>query len=178
MAKVGPYKILEYDLTWPTLFASYAAILKEALGELAMSVEHIGSTSVVGLAAKPIIDIDILISSRLVLGDVIETLADLGYIHEGNVGIPGREAFVPPPGEPVHLYVCSVDTPNLHNHLLLRDYLRARPEVAEAYGNLKKSLVIKHADNREAYTEAKTDFIQSILARAKVEYGFHTFQNL
>ena len=167
MAKAGPFKIVEYDPAWPIMFAAYAAPLNTALGNLALSVEHIGSTSVVGLAAKPIIDIDIVISSRLVLKDVISTLAGLGYAHEGDLGIPGRESFAAPAGEPLHLYVCSVDTPNLHNHLLFRDYLRQHPETAEAYGHLKNELARTHRNDRDAYTEAKTVFIRGVLARAR-----------
>ena len=154
----------------------YASKLNTALGELAVSIEHIGSTSVIGLAAKPIIDIDVIISSRIVLKKVIETLASIDYTHQGNLGIPGREAFVTEEKRH-HLYVCSVDTPNLHNHLIFRDYLRAHPNEVKAYSELKQQLAIQHYNNREMYTESKTKFIDNILAKARSEYGFHTFQS-
>ncbi len=169
-------EVVDYDPRWPEAFRAYASTLRSALGDLVMSVEHVGSTSVTGLAAKPIIDIDVVISSRLLLKDVIGTLAGLRYVHEGNLGLPGREAFGWPEGRRHHLYVCSVDTPNLHNHLVFRDYLRRHPEAVAAYSDLKRRLARQHQDDRDAYSEAKTVFIESVLARAESDYGFHTFQ--
>ena len=165
-----------YDPDWAEEFKEYKQRLDSALGDLALSIEHVGSTSVKGLAAKPIIDIDIVISSRLILSSVIQRLKQIGYIHEGNTGIPGRESFRWPEGKRHHLYVCSVDTPNLHNHLIFRDYLRTHPEAAKAYAELKLALAHKYRNNMDAYGEAKSTFIQDILTRAKEEYGFHTFQ--
>lgn len=134
-------EVLEYDPSWAEEFQTYAAGLRSALGNLCMSIEHVGSTSIVGLAAKPVIDIDIdidvVISSRIILKQIIQKLAKLNYEHEGNLGIPGREAFMWPEGKRHHLYVCSVDTPNLHNHLVFRDYLQAHSEAMKAYGELK-----------------------------------------
>ena len=169
-------EVVEYDPAWAEAFQTYAAKLRTALGDLAMSIEHVGSTSVPGLAAKPIIDMDIVISSRLVLEQAIEKLAELNYVHEGNLGIPGREAFMWPQGERHHLYVCSVDTPNLHNHLVFRDYLKAHPKAVSAYSELKKKLAKQYRNDMDAYGQAKTEFIQNILAKAEAEYGFHTFQ--
>ena len=169
-------EVVDYDPRWPQAFGGYAATLRAALGDLVMSVEHVGSTSVVGLAAKPVIDIDVVISSRLLLEDVIGVLAELHYVHEGNLGVPGREAFGWPQGRRHHLYVCSVDTPNLHNHLVFRDYLRRHPEAVAAYSDLKRRLARQHRENRDAYSEAKTAFIGSVLARAEDAYGFHTLR--
>ena len=165
-------EVVDYDPHWVEEFDAYAAKLKAALGHLAMSIEHVGSTSVIGLAAKPIIDIDVVISSRLHLKAVIQKLAEIGYIHEGNLGIPGREAFKRSGGKRHHLYVSSVDTPNLHNHLIFRDYLRTHPEAVKACSELKKELARQHPHDIEAYGAGKTAFIQNILAKAKAEYGF------
>lgn len=142
-----------------------------------MSIEHIGSTSVVGLAAKPIIDIDVVISSRLHLKEVIEKLNSIDYVHQGNLGIPGREAFMwPEETRRHHVYVCSVDTPNLHDHLIFRDYLRTHPKTVLAYSNLKRRLALKYRNDRDGYTNSKTEFINSILAKARSEYGFNVLQ--
>ena len=104
-------EVVEYDYSWQEQFQQYASNLDIVLDKLAMSIEHIGSTSVVGLAAKPIIDIDVVISSRLHLKEVIEKLNSIDYVHQGNLGIPGREAFFSPEGtRRHHVYVCSVDT--------------------------------------------------------------------
>jgi GrpB-like predicted nucleotidyltransferase (UPF0157 family) len=141
--------------------------LRAALGGLIIGIEHVGSTSFPGLAAKPIIDLDVVISSRLLFRSVREQLAWLGYQYRGNLGIPGREAFQEPTGRVRHhLYVCSVDTPNLHNHLQLRDYLRMHPEVAAAYAVLKRELARQPPYDIEAYVEGKTAFIKRQLAHA------------
>ena len=169
-------EVVDYDPRWPETFGAYAATLRSALGDLVMSIEHVGSTSVVGLAAKPVIDIDVVISSRLLLKDVISTLAELHYAHEGNLGLPGREAFGWPQGRRHHLYVCSADTPNLHNHLVFRDYLRRHLEAVAAYSDLKRRLARQHQDDRGAYNASKTAFIKSVLAKAEDDYGFHTLQ--
>lgn len=163
-----PVIIRAYDPAWPAEFEAIAAPIRAVLGPLALSVEHVGSTSVPGLAAKPIIDLDVVISSRLLLPQVLERLAELGYIHRGNLGIPGREAFHWPTHLPRHhLYVCAVDTPNLHEHLLFRDYLRQHPQAAQEYGALKEQLAEQFGDDREAYSEAKTEFVRAVLVRAK-----------
>lgn len=164
-----PVIIAPYNLAWPAQFEAIAAPIRAVLGPLAMSVEHIGSTSVVGLAAKPIIDLDVVISSRLVLPQVIEKLAELGYTHQGDLGIAGREAFKKAADIRHHLYVCSVDTPNLHEHLLFRDYLRTHPAEAAAYGALKMKLAEQYGEDRDGFTDAKTEFVQSILAQAKAD---------
>ena len=169
-------EVREYDSDWSRQFQVYASTLNRALGKLAMSIEHVGSTSIVGLAAKPIIDIDIVISSRLLLKQVIEKLASIGYSHQGNLNILGREAFTHSEDNQHHLYVCSIDTPNLHNHLIFRDYLRTHSNVVREYSKLKLQLAIQYRDDREGYTRSKTKFIQSILAKARAEYGFDTFQ--
>lgn len=164
-----PVIITPYNPDWPAQFEAIAVPIREKLGPLAMSVEHIGSTSIPNLAAKPIIDLDVVISSRLVLPQVIEGLAELGYTHQGDLGIAGREAFKKAADIRHHLYVCSVDTPNLHEHLLFRDYLRTHPAEAEAYGELKMKLAGEYGEDRDGFTDAKTEFVQSILAQAKAD---------
>ena len=162
--------------TWVNEFQSYAERLKPLLEGLVVGIEHVGSTSVVGLAAKPIIDIDVVISSRVVLGQVLQQLAVAGYEHIGNDGIPGREAFAWPSERRHHLYVCAVNTHNLHNHLIFRDYLREHSEVAFTYGQLKKKLAERYKRDAESYCEAKTGFIQQTIETATAIYGEHTFQ--
>ena len=171
-----PVEVVDYSSHWPSEFEALAAPIRAALGDLALAVEHIGSTSVPGLAAKPIIDLDVVISSRLKLPETLARLAALGYVHRSNLGIPGREAFHWIGPKRHHLYVCAVDTPSLRQHLLFRDYLRAHPAEAQAYGELKKRLAEQHRNDREAYGLAKTDFATRILSRAEAEYGSHQFQ--
>ena len=133
------------------MFSEIEMLLHEQLGDLAISVEHVGSTSIPGIAAKPIIDIDIVIDSMELLPKVIEELSDLGYCHEGNLGIERREAFtrkdskVPYNKEmnrkyDHHLYVCDKDSNELKRHITFRDILRKHAQLAEEYSNLKRDL--------------------------------------
>jgi GrpB-like predicted nucleotidyltransferase (UPF0157 family) len=164
----APVVIVDYDPRWPGIFDILRARLAAALGALAQRIEHVGSTAVPGLAAKPVIDIDVVIASQADLPAVVAALRPLGYEHEGDLGVPGREAFTSPPGLPAHhLYACAADTPALARHLRLRDILRERPEVAAAYAALKRDLAVRFRHDRPGYTEAKTAFIEQVLAAAQ-----------
>lgn len=106
-----------------------------------------------------------MIADRADLPAVIEQLRPLGYLHEGDLGVPGREAFTTPAGAPPqHLYVCAIGTPAVNRHLAFRDALRADPGVARAYGDLKRALAARLGDDRAGYTEAKSAFIEQVLA--------------
>ena len=132
--------VLPYDPRWQQDFEAIRLELAAALGSLALRIEHVGSTSVEGLPAKPIIDIDVVISDDIPLEDVVRALAGIGYLHEGNLGIPEREAFrygCKPHLQKHHLYVCRESSPELHRHITFRDYLRSHPEAAGEYGTVK-----------------------------------------
>jgi GrpB-like predicted nucleotidyltransferase (UPF0157 family) len=117
-----------------------------------------------GLAAKPIIDISIVVREKLDVPAAISRLATLGYVHRGNLGIDGREAFTNPEGLPMHnLYLCPRESPALANHLAVRDYLRAHPEAVREYGDLKKRLAKEFPDDIDSYIDGKTDMLLSIL---------------
>jgi GrpB-like predicted nucleotidyltransferase (UPF0157 family) len=139
----------------------------DALGEdLAVAVEHVGSTSVPGMAAKPVVDIDAVLPSAEHLLPAVERLERAGYRHEGDLGIPGREAFEPPTDAPWHhLYVLPASSEELRRHLTFRDHLRAHPEEVTAYADLKRAAVRRFGDDRQAYTEAKKGFVERVLAR-------------
>jgi GrpB-like predicted nucleotidyltransferase (UPF0157 family) len=162
---VNPVVIVDYDPSWAATFQQLRDRLAATLGQLAVAIEHVGSTAVPGLAAKPIIDLDVVIADRADLLKVIERLRPLGYLREGDLGVAGREAFTTPVGTPPHhLYVCAIGTPSLDRHLALRDALRADPAAAAAYGDLKRTLAVRLGDDRAGYTEAKSAFIDQILA--------------
>ena len=159
--------VADYDPTWPHQFDALRVPLAGVLGDIAISIEHVGSTAVPGLAAKSIIDLDVVIASREELPAAIKALAELGYVHEGDLGIPGREAFRWPADEPRHhLYVCAVGNEPLQQHLAFRDYLRAHQDVAAEYARLKRRLAREHGDDREAYTRGQSEFIERVLRRA------------
>jgi GrpB-like predicted nucleotidyltransferase (UPF0157 family) len=159
-----PILVCEYDPTWPDQFELIAARARIALGDIVLRIEHVGSTSVPGLAAKPIVDLDVVVLSQDVF-EAIRRLAKPGYVHEGDLGIAGREAFRPPPGEPRHhLYVVPEASAELQRHVAFRDALRADPTLCAKYAALKKRLAALHRDNRDAYSEAKSAFIAEHLS--------------
>ncbi len=142
-------------------------IVTTSLGDLVVTVEHVGSTAVPGLAAKPIIDLDVVIPSRADMPAAIARLATLGYVHQGDLGIAGREAFRAPHEDPKHhLYACPLDSEELRRHRAFRDYLLTHPDEARAYGALKKTCALRFIDDRSAYVEAKGPFVAEILRRA------------
>jgi len=165
--------VVEYDPAWPATFDDLRARVWTVVGDLALAIEHMGSTSVPGLAAKPIIDMTVVLPSADDVPQAIERLATLGYVHRGNLGIEGREVFSSLLDLPAHhLYVCPAGSLGLLNPLAVRDYLRTHPEVARAYGDLKKSLAAEFPHDIDSYVSGKTDFILSILR----EVGFASDQ--
>lgn len=156
-------EVVDYDPQWPQMFAQLRAYIWPVLSAYVLAIEHVGSTSVEGLAAKPIIDMDAVVRPED-LPRAIEGLATLGYVHRGNLGIEGREAFSAPSNLPRHnLYVCLQGSLGLRNHLALRDYLRTNPEAVKQYSALKRELALAHSHDIEAYIEGKTQFIVEIL---------------
>jgi GrpB-like predicted nucleotidyltransferase (UPF0157 family) len=154
-----------YDPEWPSQFAALARTLQDALGPVLLRVEHVGSTAVPGLPAKPIIDLDAVVPSRSI-PDAVRRLEAVGYIHKGDQGVSGREAFRPPDQSiPHHLYVCPSDSPELTAHLRFRDALRADGLLAAEYAMLKRELAARFGADRAGYCEAKTSFVRTVLAR-------------
>jgi GrpB-like predicted nucleotidyltransferase (UPF0157 family) len=155
----------DYDDAWPLRFADLAATIRKALGIIVLRIEHVGSTAVPGLAAKPVIDLDVVVRSAHEMQLAILRLAQIGYAHEGELGIAGRAAFRSPPGQGQHhLYVLLEGAQELQRHLAFRDALRADAALRNAYCKLKRSLAIQHAGDRAAYTDGKTDFVRAALA--------------
>ena len=155
--------VVEYDPEWPARFEAIRDRIAPALGDLALSIEHVGSTSVPGLAAKPVIDIDVVVADASAIPPAVDALTALGYEHLGQVGIPDREAFRRPPGTFQHnLYVCPAGGQGLRNHLALRHHLRTHREAVEAYAALKRRLA-DEAPDIDAYVIGKTDLIVTFL---------------
>ena len=163
---IDPVIVVDYDPGWPGSFQRLAHHLRGGLSGVAERIEHIGSTSVPGLAAKPILDVDVVVASREAVPGAIARLESMGYRHLGDQGIPGREAFQSPTGTPRHhLYVCSCDSGELARHLAFRDCLRADPELRRAYATLKQRLAGQFSHDRPGYTDAKADFVRAALSR-------------
>jgi GrpB-like predicted nucleotidyltransferase (UPF0157 family) len=170
-------EIFEYDQKWEEWFILLKEVLEATLGNLIISVEHVGSTSVKGLAAKPILDIDIVIEDNSLIPVVTEGLEKIGYDHQPHWSFKGRESFgrkdtfVPWNKRNLnwvehHLYVCEKDSEELARHLAFRDYLRHHPDSVAEYTRLKNELA-RTATDRKAYTDGKTEYVREILERVK-----------
>ena len=160
--------VLPYDKKWQQDFldikAEVAAALEMSPEGLALAIEHVGSTSVPGLSAKPIIDIDVVVRADDVQA-AIQALAGIGYNHEGNLGIPGREAFGYSGKEHLqehHLYLCPEDSPELKRHLAFRDYLREHPQAVEEYSNIKLEAAALSPHDIDGYIYHKSPVIEKI----------------
>ncbi len=159
--------VTEYQAEWPQMFERLRERIWPHVADLAVGMEHVGSTSVPGLAAKPVIDCDIVVARTDDVSEAIKRLERLGYEHISDLGIAGREAFRAPADQVAHnLYVCPAGCVPLRNHLAVRDYLRQSPEAVAEYADLKRRLAAEHPDDIDAYIEGKSAFILSILARA------------
>lgn len=162
-----PVVVVEYDPEWPARFERLRDRIWPAVADIALRIEHVGSTSVPGLAAKPVIDMTVVVAGRADVATAIEGLARLGYRHRGTLGIEDRDAFDHPADLPRHnLYVCPEGTIGVVNQIAVRDYLRAHPDVAQAYGVLKKALATRFPDDIDQYVFGKTDFVLDVLRRA------------
>ena len=156
--------VLPYDEKWQQDFLDIKSELAAALGTLALSIEHVGSTSVPGLAAKPIIDIDVVVR-KADLESAIKALATIGYEHEGNGGIEGREMFKYTGKEHLmdhHLYVCPEDSRELKRHVLFRDYLLSHPDAVQAYSQIKKEAAELYPHDIDSYINHKGTVIEKI----------------
>ncbi len=164
--------VCSYDKAWKDNFNIIREELAAALGDLALRIEHVGSTSVPGLSAKPIIDIDVVIRDYSVFSEVVEALEGIGYYHEGDLGISGREAFGYDGKEHLqkhHLYVCPENSLELKRHISFRDYLRSHPAEAAEYGRIKEEGALLYPEDIDQYIEYKSSFIQEIYSRLSME---------
>ena len=158
--------ITPYDPRWPQQFESRRQALSSLLDGLPiLSIQHVGSTSVEGLAAKAILDIDVVIPSPAEFPAVCQRLEQAGYVHQGDLGLPGRHAFhrEETGAMPCHLYVCWQDAAPYREHIAFRDYLRTHEEARQAYQALKILLAGPFRYDPDAYCQHKTDFIRGIL---------------
>lgn len=163
--------VADYDPSWPEVFEKLRERIAAALGPLVLAIEHVGSTSVPNMCAKPIIDLDVIVRREDVAA-AIAAVEALGYRHEGDLGVEGREAFRWTAEFPEHhLYMCPEGSPAFERHVLFRDYLRTHPEKAREYAELKKRLAQQFHDDRSRYQAAKADFVDSLIEESLKELG-------
>ncbi len=157
--------VVPYDKTWKSAFEEIKKEIEKAIGDLIIGIEHVGSTSVEGLSAKPCIDIDVIIKDYSIFDAVVSKLETIGYIHEGNLGVKDREAFKysdKPHLQKHHLYVCPQHSEELYRHITFRDFLRSHPEAVNKYGSTKETAAQLFPDDIDKYIEYKSPCIEEL----------------
>lgn len=169
----APIEIVPYDPSWPARFEAEKAVLLEVFGATPVEVEHIGSTSVVGLAAKPVIDILLGVTHLAEVDARIAGLIarDYEYVRRYEVEFPERRLFAKPRHRPrrVHLHAVERSSGFWERQLRFRDFLRRHRDVAGDYCELKRRLAIQFGNDRDGYARAKTPFVEAVIERARRE---------
>ena len=158
--------IVDYDAAWPKKFETHAAIIARALGETALRIEHIGSTSVPGLAAKPIIDILVVVQDSTNESTYLRQLEAAGYVLRVREPEWNEHRMLRTPEKDVHLHVYSTGCPEIERNLIFRDRLRRNSDDRRRYEQTKRELARQGWADTNDYAAAKTDVIESIIAGA------------
>ena len=157
--------VVPYDKAWKNAFEEIKTEIEAEIGDLIIGIEHVGSTSVEGMSAKPCIDIDVIIKDYSAFGEIVRKLGVIGYIHEGDLGIQDREAFKyadKPHLMLHHLYVCPQDSEELRRHITFRDFLRKNPEAVKKYSRVKETAAQLFPDEIEQYIAFKAPCIEEL----------------
>jgi GrpB-like predicted nucleotidyltransferase (UPF0157 family) len=167
----GIVRIVPHDIEWARLYQHERARLAETLGPHVLDIQHVGSTAIPGILAKPILDIALAVAHFEAATVCIAPLEECGYLYRGENGIPRRHYFVlrAPHSDTtqVHLHMHEIHSFEWVNLLLFRDYLRAHPQEAQSYQKLKQTLATQFRHDRQAYTEGKAAFVANILDLAR-----------
>lgn len=164
--------VCTYDPRWPSDFEKIRKELEAAIGDCILDIAHVGSTSVPGLSAKPIIDIDVVIRDYTIFEEVVSRLQRIGYYHEGDLGIKDREAFCYDGKTHLqrhHLYVCPQFSAELYRHITFRNYLRSHPEAVKKYGAVKEEAARLYPESIEDYIRYKTPCIEEIYQQCGIK---------
>lgn len=163
-------RLVAWTPRWAERFRAERAALDRALGDGVLAIEHIGSTAIPGIRAKPIVDIGVAVESFEVARVTVPPLEALGYRYRGEHGIPGRHFFQKGDPREFNLHMLEIESEEWRRHVAFRDYLCAHPEAALEYDALKRELAKLHAEDVEAYAEAKTPFVRRIVALAAADH--------
>ena len=164
-------EVVLYRPEWTEMFEVLRKLVAESLEGIECRIEHVGSTAVPGLAAKPVIDADVILARWKDFDEAASRLEAVGFQRRGDLGIPWREAFTRSPRLAFahNLYVCRDGMPAVDNHLKLRDFLRSHPYDAERYSARKFELAALHPGDVDAYCRGKTELIAEFLAAAGMD---------
>ena len=157
--------VVPYDEKWESAFEKIKNEIEAVIGDRILGIEHVGSTSVKGMSAKPCIDIDVIIKDYLVFDEIVERLGAIGYIHEGNLGIQDREAFKyteKPHLMMHHLYVCPQYSEEVHRHITFRDFLRQNTDAVKKYSSVKEMAAELFPNDIAKYMEYKAPCIEEL----------------
>jgi len=172
--------VVPYDSRWPSAFAHEAELWRHILGPELVAIHHVGSTSVPGLAAKPVIDVMPLVRDIQQIDAFKPTLSSFGYESYGENGVAGRRYFTK--GGAFHrshnIHIYEPANPEVHKHLVFRDYLRTFADEAEKYAELKKEVALANPQDIDGYMDGKHAFIQDLLGKAQTWHASQTKDSL
>jgi len=162
-----PILVVDYDANWSIQYEQEKIKILNALGNTIADIQHIGSTSVAGLAAKPVIDILLGVEHLPPQAEEITALETLGYLYYGELGISGRHYFRRGMPRTHQIHLVKLDSEFWESHILFRDFLRVHPDAAQQYEHLKRDLAAKFRADRERYTDSKAPLIEQLLVQAR-----------
>ena len=165
--RLGSVTLSPHREEWHELFEEENSRILNAIGEIVIAIEHVGSTTICGTVAKPILDIMVGISAFEDGEKCVEVLNKLGYEYKGENGVPGRHFFGKGSPRTHHLHMVAADSDFWKHHLLFRDYLISNRQVAEEYNNRKLERAARFPLDREAYTNGKESFVKRVLREAE-----------
>jgi GrpB-like predicted nucleotidyltransferase (UPF0157 family) len=164
----GIVRLEAHQEEWAGLFEEEKARIEAAVGPYILDIQHVGSTSIPGIPAKPILDIGVAVRNFEEAAVCIEPLIQLGYTYRGENGIPRRHHFHKGIPRTHHLHMNEIDSADWQNQILFRDYLRQHPETAAEYARLKTELAQRYPADRDAYLSGKAPFIEKVLHLARL----------
>ena len=169
--KRGELRVSPYRKEWKLLFEIEKRDIEKAIGDYIEDIQHVGSTSIPGMPAKPILDIAIAVKNFEEARVCIEPLCGMGYAFKGENGIPRRHYFLK--GEPCthHIHLLEKDSEEWKKLILFRDYLRSNQNTAEEYKKLKHNLSERLQGDRKAYQAAKSDFVEAVIRKSRLDRG-------
>jgi Uncharacterized conserved protein len=159
----------QYDEQWSVLFKKTKSEIRQILGSNSIDIQHIGSTAIKGITAKPILDIAVIVHELSAIN--VNEMEHFGYIHKGEAGVPGRSFFAKYRNKDIsthHIHCYESINQNLLASISFRNFLITHPEYAKQYNDLKLQLAERYFDNRAKYTSEKSIFINMILQLARL----------
>ena len=166
--QIRTIEVVPYNINWVNKYLAEAEKIKKIMADELVKIHHIGSTSIPGISAKPVIDILVEVINIENIDDYNEKMKEIGYIAKGEYGIEGRRFFLK--GEinrTHHIHVFQVGNSEIIRHLNFRDYMISHPDEAKAYSEMKRELAIKFRHDIDGYCNGKNDFIKNIDRKAE-----------